>query len=244
MKKIILWGIPRSVSTAFERIFLERYDTAVFHEPFSPVFYYSKNRLSQRYPNVESKPEYEYQFIRDTILSSAEAPILFIKELAFHLQTLTDHDFWCEFMHTFIIRAPEIALPSQYKLLPDISFDETGYVAIKNIFDKVVNDYQQPPIVIDGEEFRRYPEAIVKQYCKLIDIPFQNTLQWERKTVSAWQSWSEWHKDALESTRIFPPSPKLEVDKIPPRIQRMIEAAYPYYKPLTPYIMRCKNDDY
>lgn len=242
MKKIILWGVPRSVSTALERVFLERDDTVVFHEPFSPVFYYSKNRLSQRYSTVEPESKYEYQFIRNTILSNADAPILFIKELAFHLPTLTDHDFWREFTHTFIIRKPEIALPSQYKLLPDISFEEAGYVAIKNVFDKVVNDYQQTPIVIDGEELRRYPEAIIKQYCQLIDIPFQNTLRWKRKTVTAWQTWSEWHKDALESTGIFPPSPKLEADKIPPRIHGMIEAAYPYYLALAPYAISVKND--
>lgn len=34
-KPVALWAVPRSVSTALERVFVERGDPKVFHEPFS-----------------------------------------------------------------------------------------------------------------------------------------------------------------------------------------------------------------
>jgi len=36
---IALWSIPRSLSTAFERLMMQRGDFKVFHEPFSYFFY-------------------------------------------------------------------------------------------------------------------------------------------------------------------------------------------------------------
>ena len=56
-KPIALWAVPRSISTAFERVFVERDDFEIFHEPFSASYYYSEERLSDRYSDVEPKAE-------------------------------------------------------------------------------------------------------------------------------------------------------------------------------------------
>ena len=39
VKPIALWAVPRSISTAFERVFVERDDFEVLHEPFSASYY-------------------------------------------------------------------------------------------------------------------------------------------------------------------------------------------------------------
>ena len=36
---LAFWVHPRSISTGFERIFIERKDFKVLHEPFSPLYY-------------------------------------------------------------------------------------------------------------------------------------------------------------------------------------------------------------
>ena len=36
-KPVALWAVPRSISTAFERVFVERDDFEVLHEPFRPL---------------------------------------------------------------------------------------------------------------------------------------------------------------------------------------------------------------
>lgn len=40
MNRIVsLWTHPRSISTAFERVMMERKDVAILHEPFSYLYY-------------------------------------------------------------------------------------------------------------------------------------------------------------------------------------------------------------
>ena len=38
--RLALWAVPRSVSTAFERVFIDRDDALVLHEPFSHAYYH------------------------------------------------------------------------------------------------------------------------------------------------------------------------------------------------------------
>ncbi len=44
-----LWTVPRSVSTSFERMMMERGDHVVFDEPFSRSYYFGPDRRSARY---------------------------------------------------------------------------------------------------------------------------------------------------------------------------------------------------
>ena len=48
-KPVALWAVPRSISTAFERVFVERDDFEVLHEPFSYAYYYGPDRPNDRF---------------------------------------------------------------------------------------------------------------------------------------------------------------------------------------------------
>ena len=52
-KPVALWSVPRSISTAFERVFVERDDLEFLHEPFSAAYYFSEDRPSDRYADEE-----------------------------------------------------------------------------------------------------------------------------------------------------------------------------------------------
>src|SRR5215216_4739762 len=67
-KPIALWAVPRSISTAFERVFVEREDFEVLHEPFSASYYYSEDRLSDRYSDVGPEAEHIYENVLASIL--------------------------------------------------------------------------------------------------------------------------------------------------------------------------------
>jgi hypothetical protein len=86
-KPIALWAVPRSLSTAFERIFVERDDFEVFHEPFGDSYYYSEERLSDRYSDVEPKAEYNYENVLAKILEPREKRV-FVKDMAYHAKPL------------------------------------------------------------------------------------------------------------------------------------------------------------
>lgn len=42
---LAFWVHPRSISTGFERIFIERSDFKVLHEPFSALYYVYEKRV-------------------------------------------------------------------------------------------------------------------------------------------------------------------------------------------------------
>lgn len=67
-KPVGLWAVPRSVSTALERVFVERGDFKVFHEPFSASYYYSPERRSDRFAGMEAKEEYVLERILGLML--------------------------------------------------------------------------------------------------------------------------------------------------------------------------------
>src|SRR3954451_2354764 len=79
-KPIALWAVPRSISTAFERVFVEREDFEVLHEPFSAAYYYGEDRISDRYADVEPKAEYSYENVLAEVLRP-RAERVFVKDM-------------------------------------------------------------------------------------------------------------------------------------------------------------------
>ncbi|WFC98027.1 hypothetical protein MYAM1_000748 [Malassezia yamatoensis] len=91
-KPIIVWCHPRSCSTAFERAFLQRKDTQIFHEPLGDPFYFGKTRACHRYSEEECKKSSGYdktiESVALSLLESAKQPreeecrFIFIKDMA------------------------------------------------------------------------------------------------------------------------------------------------------------------
>src|SRR3712207_6127454 len=122
-RPIALWAVPRSISTAFERVFVERDDFEVFHEPFGDSYYYSEERPSGRYSEVEPKAEYNYQNVLSTILEPREKRV-FVKDMAYHADGLIGSRFAANFSNTFIIRDPKYVIASLYNMWPDFRSEE------------------------------------------------------------------------------------------------------------------------
>ncbi|CAO2656559.1 Nn.00g053620.m01.CDS01 [Neocucurbitaria sp. VM-36] len=92
-RPIFLATHPRSCSTAFERVFITRQDILTcVHEPFSDVFYYGTERLSERFADDELArvrsgfADYTYKTIVDRLeRDAAQGKRMFIKDMAAHL---------------------------------------------------------------------------------------------------------------------------------------------------------------
>ncbi|MCJ1409707.1 helicase [Ptychographa xylographoides] len=91
-KPILVATHPRACSTAFERVFMTRYDTLTcFHEPFGEPWYFGPESMSERYQNDEAgrtRGGYNnqtYQAVLDEFRNeSAEGKRLFIKDMAYY----------------------------------------------------------------------------------------------------------------------------------------------------------------
>jgi hypothetical protein len=226
-KPVALWAVPRSISTAFERVFVERGDFKVFHEPFSTSYYYSTERRSDRFSDVEPKAEYRSAEVLERLLAPAEEPVFF-KDMAYHVSGFMTPEFAGRFRNTFIIREPRAVLASLSKFWPDFTFEEAGYEELHRLFGYSA-ELGQEPVVVDASDLSEDPEGIVATYCEKIGVPFiPEALTWEPREVPEWEMWDEWHEDAQKSTGIGKVSRK-EVE-LSEELEEVSHRCLPYYE--------------
>jgi hypothetical protein len=227
---VALWAVPRSVSTALERVFVERGDFKVFHEPFSVSYYYSPGRRSERFAATETKQEYGYEEILDLMLGVEEKPVYF-KDMAYHVAAVMDDEFVSRFTNTFIIREPAPVISSLSSFWPDFTLEETGYEKQHRLFELAVQNGEDPAVV-DAADLTADPAATIRAYCEKLGVPFMpESLSWEPGEVPEWEMWTEWHEEVQDSTGIK--REPLEDDTgVPAGLEGVYESCLPYYEEL------------
>ena len=229
-KPVALWAVPRSVSTALERVFVERGDFKVFHEPFSVSYYYSPERRSDRFAEAETKQEYGYGEILDLMLGVEEKPVYF-KDMAYHLAGIMDKELVSRFTNTFIIRDPAPVIASLGRFWPDFTLEETGYEEQHRLFG-LAGENGEEPAVVDAADLTRDPEGTIRAYCEKLDVPFvPEALSWEPGEVPEWEMWTEWHGEVQDSTGIK--AQPLEDDtEVPAGLEDVYDRCLPLYEEL------------
>ncbi|HEX5850803.1 MAG TPA: sulfate adenylyltransferase, partial [Rubrobacter sp.] len=225
-KPVALWAVPRSISTAFERVFVERDDFEVLHEPFSASYYYGKDRVSDRFADSEPKAEYDFQTVAEDVFRPREQRV-FLKDMAYHAKKLLSPEFASRFVNTFIVRDPKYVLMSLYKMWPDFTLEETGYEDLYRLF-RYATDAGEDVAVVDAMTFSENPAGVLAAYCEHLEVPFTSgSLTWESRDVKRWDNWEGWHADAQESTGIKPATRR--DPELPEELQEAYEYCLPYY---------------
>lgn len=231
-----LWAAPRTVSTAFERMMIERGDHLVLDEPWSRAYYFGPDRRSDRYPLVFPESSYAAVTAAVTELGSREA--VFVKDMAYQaLPGLTD-DALAAMSHTFLVRAPAAALPSLQRAWPDFTDEEAGYAAQRELFDRVVAVTGRTPAVIDSDDLRADPAGVVQRWCRGVGLAHRHdSLTWRPGMRPEWQLWRSWYDAAAASTGFLPPSAASGRD-IAPRVAALLEQAADDYRHLSVHAIR------
>jgi Sulfotransferase domain len=164
-KPVVLWCHPRSISSAFERAFMQRADFKCLHEPYGEPFHYNlEERLSQRYSDDEIRQNHSdrmditYGQITELLTAREDGKRIFSKDMAQYIVKLSgssdgQHQFVVSvedlrrMNHIFLIRSPELACPSYFRCCvgdaaKETSFshydpDEAGYRELCALFDHV-----------------------------------------------------------------------------------------------------------
>ena len=68
---LVLWAVPRSTSTAFERMMSQRGDHNCVHEPFGEVWYSIGNDTRPPGSHVQHRPELSYESVWAELVSAA-----------------------------------------------------------------------------------------------------------------------------------------------------------------------------
>lgn len=232
-RPIALWAVPRSCSTAFERIFEERGDFEVYHEPFSPAYYYGPERLSNRYRDQEPRERDGYRPALAELLGPSGKPVFF-KDIAYHAKGFMGPEFAAHFTNTFLVREPAAVLLSLSRHWPDFTLEETGYEQLYRLFRLAVENGESPPVV-DALDLARDPEGTMAAYCARIGVPFMpEALSWEERKVPEREEWERWHEEVEGSTGIesLAERPRGE-EHLPAELKEAYEHCRPFYERLS-----------
>ena len=208
----VMWTTPRSRSTAFERMMIERGDHTVLDEPFSARYYFSTERRSARYAPEE--PDATGEAVLESILAEAQTAPVFVKDMAYHVSGLLGTQYrgselLGHFTNTFLVREPRSALRSLARKWPDFTDEEAGYDALAGAFDRACSIGRgSTPVVLDADELAADPERIVAAWCDAVGIDaMPEALTWEPGMVPQWVRWQDWYAGVAASDGFNPPAP-------------------------------------
>lgn len=228
---IALWATPRSASTAFERMMIERGDHTVFDEPFSATYYFSHQRTSDRFE--ETLPDSSAGEVSARIRDEANRRPVFLKDMATHVLPYLEDDDLRPMTHSFLIRDPRRAVPSLVRRWPDAGIEEAGYRAQRRLCRRIADLTGEVPPVIDAEALRSDPHGIVRAWCGAVGIPFvEAALRWEAGMQPQWILWRDWYAEVANSTGFSPPSSGDRPSVDDPHIEAVVGDALVCYEEL------------
>src|SRR3954454_22982704 len=228
---IVMWSIPRSVSTSFERMDSERGDHRVFEEPFSRSYYYGPDRLSPRYG--EEMPGCTAEQVLADIEAAAQDRPVFVKDMAYQAARLLGRDLLRRFDNCFLVRDPAATLRSLARTWPDFTPDESGWAHLGEAV-AITDSLAQPRVVLDAEVLCQDPATVVAEWCERMDLPsVEDALSWEPGMRDEWGLWDEWHGATSRATGFeelsAPPAPPTPDE---PAVYAAYQEAMPIYREL------------
>lgn len=225
---IFLWCIPRSVSTAFEKMMASSGRFAVHGEPF--IDFYKRSLLSQK--DCE-QVQIDFDKACADFMKQSTAEPVFVKDMAYHALPFVQDEFLRSVTHTFLIRDPKYSIPSLYKMRPEFSADQVSLEGQYQLFNKLHNLNEKLPLVIDSERLKAQPQVMVAKYFKYIgmDMP-KDILNWAKGSREDWVNRESWHIDAINSTGYENRTSAANLDELPHHVVELIEENQQYYKAL------------
>ncbi len=206
---IAMWAHPRSMSTAFERMMMERGDITVVHEPLVTLTDYGEVPLPAPAGGTvvaRSTPE---------VLTALTAlPAVFFKDtLEYRYEYLFAHpDEIAGIQHTFIVREPARTIASHFAMKSNVACHEIGYEHQWDLFELAWNVTGQRPVVISAERIVESPAAAVAAYCEAVGLPdIPSALTWRPGQRVEWERTQRWHLDVADSSGFYVPEKRYEV---------------------------------
>lgn len=194
---LALWSAPRSRSTVFFRMMLERDDLLPLHEPFCNIANDGRTEVGDR--TVTSSDA-----LVDVLLELAGRRTVFFKDTTdCEYDAVFDRqDFLKRGRHTFLLRHPREIIPSYAAIKPDMAPREVGVEYLWRIHQAVL-DAGGEPVVVDSDDFVDQPERTARAYCAAVGLPFRDDiLHWQPGERSEWRQSARWHTDVSNSSTV------------------------------------------
>lgn len=235
--RISLWSGPRNVSTALMYSFRQRSDTTVVDEP---LYAHYLTRSGVDHPGREEvladQDHDGEKVVRDVILGPVPTPVLFIKNMAHHLEGI-DWSFLAGIHNVVLTRDPREMLPSLVMQVPKPTLDGTGLPTQVRLLDRILHEGDDP-LVLDSRLLLTDPRSVLTQLCEKVGIPFQTAmLSWPPGPVPEDGVWAQhWYDNVHRSTGFSPYRAKTE--PVPEVLQPLLAQASALYERLSAYAIQ------
>jgi hypothetical protein len=256
------------VSTAFESAFKQREDYVCFHEPFTEPFFISPDRVAKRFSEQECARNKDvkttFSDITNQILNaeSEKKKKVFVKEMARYVirsdyklhpenPTFLPVNFLKSCKHTFLLRTPEKAAPSDYRCdtsrkcgMDQFSSvkvydpNTAGYCELQVLFNFLAEMTGARPLLMDSDDLLQHPKTLMTKYCEAIQDRFELCmLEWKAEKIEAFKKRRGYHENAEQSTefnQIVGTRKKddNDFDVLPDIVCQMIKKNMPIYEAL------------
>jgi len=184
----------------------ERGDFKCLHEPF--MYHYYLHQKHREMPYFEPKDAHpvNYENVRDMILEKAKTSPVFYKDMAYYIYSdmVVDNEFCKSVTHCFLIRNPQAAIASYYRLDNEVTLPEIGFEAQWCLYSHLAGAGLKP-VVIQAESIRKDPRGYVGNWGKVIGLKNKHgAFNWGNEPPEDWKQVIGWHQSTITSTSIHP----------------------------------------
>jgi Sulfotransferase domain len=240
-RMIALWAHPRSRSTVLERVFIERGDFEVFHEPFAHMAFDEQSAIP--HDDLGGCQPRTYEAIKSLLRTTRQGRHVFHKDMCYHCvdELKADPQFLLEQQNVFIIREPGRAIVSHFAMYAQMPLQAIGHKALYEIFCRVTKLTGKIPYVVNADDLANRPEATIRRLCDYLQLEFlPEALSWQPSCPPQWKAWRSWHKEAERSTRIVASPAGFDEQQLTahPRLMAYYHAHRPFYERMNQFVQQ------
>jgi hypothetical protein len=234
MKHINLISGPRNISTALMYSFAQRSDTTVLDEPYYALYLKStgadhpgKEDVIQAQPTTE---EGVHTWIKET----NTRPVLFIKNMAHHMEIVKQQQVLLNMTTVFLIRNPKQIIASYAQVIEKPEMRDIGLEYQYHLFQQL-HARNQTPVVLDSGLLLQNPKQVMEKLCQKIQLPFEESmLQWAAGPKPYDGVWApHWYANVHRSTGF---TKQTTSDRtLRHDLMELYERAQNYYEKLLPF---------
>lgn len=227
---------PRNISTALMYSFAQRSDTRVVDEPFYALYLSKSGALHPGREEILKAQPTDEEIVKRQLTSATGKPILFIKNMAHHMEVMTN-PFFYNAMHIFLIRDPKQIIASYAEVINKPVMKDIGIEYQYTLFQELQKAGEQL-IVLDSGILLEDPPGVLQQLCKQCFIGFEpEMLSWEpgpKPYDGVWAGY--WYKNVHQS-KGFKKQPTSN-RPLPGDLSDLYHQAKGYYEKFQPFLLK------
>jgi hypothetical protein len=216
--------------------FAQRTDTTVFDEPFYAVYLAKSKAPHPGADEVLQALSHDELTVKAQLTRSTEKPVVFVKNMAHHMEVLSDP--WiADAVNIFLIRDPGQIIASysaviEHPVMRDIGI-EYQYKLFSELRGKGIT-----PIVLDSQFLLEDPVTVLSKICAQCGLDFeQRMVHWPSGPKDYDGVWAKyWYKNVHKSTG-FEKQPTSS-RPLPRHLQALYARARGFYRKLLPFSVK------